>query len=280
MLKARLNELIAQKHSWLCVGLDPDVQQMPALFLQQSDPVRIFTEAIIEATAEWAVAYKPNLAFFEAQGLSGLHALERALKRLPQEAITIADAKRADIGNTSRQYARALFDVWGFDAATVPPYMGYDSLEPFLAYHHKMTFVLCLTSNSGAADFELQPLATGQRLYESVLEKAVVWNQAGNVGVVVGATHPEQLGALRAQAPDLCFLVPGVGAQGGSLETALQQSLDTAHRSALVNISRALIYPEGHFQRISDFIAAVSKKAKEYVLAMRNAVAALPPKPS
>ncbi|MDW8467542.1 MAG: orotidine-5'-phosphate decarboxylase [Chloroherpetonaceae bacterium] len=265
MLKARLNTLISQKQSWLCVGLDPDIVQLPTPFLQSQDPVQEFIHAVIDATAEWAVAYKPNFAFFESQGLKGLSTLETTMKALPTHAITIADIKRADIGHTSRHYARAFFEVWNFDAVTVPPYMGYDSLEPFFAYTNKMTFVLCLTSNSGAIDFELQPLATGKRLYEWVLEKAVMWNYAGNVGIVVGATHAELIGQIRASAPDLCFLVPGVGAQGGSLESALIHSVDTEKRSAVINISRALIYPDGCFQRISDFAAAVAQRAEQFV---------------
>lgn len=166
MIKTRLNQYIAEKHSWLCVGLDPDMEKIPSLFLNRADPVLEFMRAVVRATAEWAVAYKPNFAFYEALGLKGLRALEAIMMELPKQAISIADAKRADIGNTSRLYAKAFFETWGFDAVTVPPYMGYDSIEPFLAYKEKLSFVLCLTSNRGAEDFEERRLQSGKRLYE------------------------------------------------------------------------------------------------------------------
>jgi orotidine-5'-phosphate decarboxylase len=273
MIHVRLNQHIAQKRSWLCVGLDPDVEKIPSLFLSYQNPVLEFTRAVVRATAEWAVAYKPNLAFYEVLGLKGVSALETLMHELPKDAITIADAKRADIGNTSRLYAKAFFETWGFDAVTVPPYMGYDSIEPFLAYTNKLTFILCLTSNRGAEDFEEQRMQSGERLYEMVLSKAKEWNRLGNVGVVAGATRPEALQAIRQKVQEMCLLVPGVGAQGGTLTEAVHYSVDAKQASAVINIGRALIYPDGEFESISAFEQAVTKKAQEFVNQMRHAVA-------
>ncbi len=273
MIKKRINALIEQKKSFLSVGLDPDVQKIPTLFLRMQDPITEFTKSIVSATYEVAVAYKPNFAFYEALGLKGLHALDALLHHLPKNVVTIADAKRADIGNTSRLYATAFFETWGFDAVTVPPYMGYDSIEPFLSYKEKLTLILCLTSNSGSKDFEERRLEDGKPLYDAVLEKAIEWNQFENIGLVVGANRAEELKRLRAIAEGLCFLIPGVGAQGGSLEDAVRYGIDSRHQSALINISRAVIYPDGEFSSVSAFEKAVAKRAEEYVAAMRNALA-------
>ncbi len=272
MIKKRINALIEQKKSLLCVGLDPDVQKIPTLFLRMQDPITEFTKSIVNATSDAAIAYKPNFAFYEALGLKGLHALDALIHHLPKNVVTIADAKRADIGNTSRLYATAFFETWGFDAVTVPPYMGYDSIEPFLSYKEKLTLILCLTSNSGSKDFEERRLEEGKLLYEAVLEKALEWNQFDNVGLVVGANRAEELKRLRAMAQGLCFLIPGVGAQGGSLEESVRYGTDANTQSALINIGRAVIYPDGEFSSVNDFEKAVAKKAEEYVVAMRNAI--------
>ncbi len=272
MIKRRINALIEQKKSWLCVGLDPDVQKIPTLFLRMQDPITEFTKSIVNATSDVAVAYKPNFAFYEALGLKGLHSLDALMHNLPKNVVTIADAKRADIGNTSRLYATAFFETWGFDAVTVPPYMGYDSIEPFLSYKEKLTLILCLTSNSGSKDFEERRLEDGKRLYEAVLEKALEWNQFENVGLVVGANRAEELKRLRAMAQGLCFLIPGVGAQGGTIEESVRYGADANHQSALINIGRAVIYPDGEFSTVGDFERTVAKKAEEYVVAMRLAL--------
>ncbi|MFQ3599019.1 MAG: orotidine-5'-phosphate decarboxylase [Chloroherpetonaceae bacterium] len=272
MIKKRINALIEQKKSFLCVGLDPDVQKIPTLFLRMQDPITEFTKSIVNATSDVAIAYKPNFAFYEAIGLKGLHALDALMHHLPKNVVTIADAKRADIGNTSRLYATAFFETWGFDAVTVPPYMGYDSIEPFISYKEKLTLILCLTSNSGSKDFEERRLEEGRLLYEAVLEKALEWNQFDNVGLVVGANRAEELKRLRAMAQGLCFLIPGVGAQGGSLEDSVRYGTDANAQSALINIGRAVIYPDGEFSSVNEFEKAVSKKAEEYVAAMRNAI--------
>lgn len=272
MIKERLNALIEQKKSFLCVGLDPDVRKIPTFFLRMQEPILEFSRAIVNATSELAIAYKPNFAFYEALGLKGLHALDALMHELPKSAIAIADAKRADIGNTSRLYAAAFFETWGFDAATVPPYMGYDSIEPFLSYKEKMTLILCLTSNGGAQDFQERRMDDGKALYEAVLEKALEWNQFDNVGLVVGANRSEELKRLRQKAPRLCFLIPGVGAQGGSLEEAVRFGADASQRSALINVGRAIIYPEGEFRSLAEFEKAVAKTAETYVKAMREAL--------
>jgi orotidine-5'-phosphate decarboxylase len=272
MIKKRINALIEQKKSFLCVGLDPDVQKIPTLFLRMQDPITEFTKSIVNATSDVAIAYKPNFAFYEALGLKGLHALDALIHHLPKNVVTIADAKRADIGNTSRLYATAFFETWGFDAVTVPPYMGYDSIEPFISYKEKLTLILCLTSNSGAQDFEEKRLENGKRLYEAVLEKALEWNQFENVGLVVGANRAEELKRLRAMAQGLCFLIPGVGVQGGTIEESVRYGADANQQSALINIGRAVIYPDGEFSSLNDFEKAVAKKAEEYVAMMRNAL--------
>jgi orotidine-5'-phosphate decarboxylase len=272
MIKKRINALIEQKKSFLCVGLDPDVQKIPTLFLRMQDPITEFTKSIVNATSDVAIAYKPNFAFYEALGLKGLHALDALIHNLPKNVVTIADAKRADIGNTSRLYATAFFETWGFDAVTVPPYMGYDSIEPFISYKEKLTLILCLTSNSGAQDFEEKRLENGKRLYEAVLEKALEWNQFENVGLVVGANRAEELKRLRAMAQGLCFLIPGVGVQGGTIEESVRYGADANQQSALINIGRAVIYPNGEFSSLNDFEKTVAKKAEEYVAMMRNAL--------
>ncbi|MGQ9806553.1 MAG: orotidine-5'-phosphate decarboxylase [Chlorobiales bacterium] len=271
MIKKRINALIEQKKSFLCIGLDPDVQKIPMLFLRMQDPITEFTKSITYATSETAIAYKPNFAFYEALGLKGLNALDALMHHLPKNVVTIADAKRADIGNTSRLYATAFFETWGFDAVTVPPYMGYDSIEPFISYKEKLTLILCLTSNSGSKDFEERRLDDGKLLYEAVLEKALEWNHFENVGLVVGANRAEELKRLRAMAQGMCFLIPGVGAQGGSLEDAVRYGVDNSAQSALINIGRAILYPDGDFGSVSDFEKAVAKKAEEYVAVMRSA---------
>ena len=187
--------------------------------------------------------------------------LEGTFEALPPECLSIADAKRADIGNTSRQYAKAFFEAWPFDSITVAPYMGFDSLEPFFEYEDKLVFVLCLTSNPGSKDFEEQRMQDGRPLYRAVLDKVRQWQRNGNAGIVVGATKPGLLQELRGEAPDLFFLIPGVGAQGGSMQQAVEQGADSERSSAVVNVSRALIFPDGEFRSVEEFEAAVEKEA-------------------
>jgi orotidine-5'-phosphate decarboxylase len=228
--------------SLLCIGLDPDPKLMPKM-----DVFR-FNREIIDATSDLVCAYKPNLAFYEALGIKGLRALEKTLAHIPRNIPIIGDAKRGDIASSSEAYARALFDNFGFDAVTVNPYLGYDSIAPFMAYSDKGVFILCKTSNSGAADFQDLKLAeegaqgSGRPLYEIVAEKANVWNMQGNIGLVVGATYPEQLKRIRELCPELPLLIPGIGAQGGDIELVVRYGVDARGEKAIINSSRQIIY--------------------------------------
>jgi len=221
--------------SWLCIGLDPDPELMPQVDVLQ------FNKAIIQATFDLVCAYKPNLAFYEALGTEGLAILEKTIKYIPRDIPVIGDAKRGDIGNTAKAYAKALFSVLGFDATTVNPYLGFDSVEPFISYKHKGVFILCRTSNKGAADF--QNLCTnGLPLYEAVARKAREWNVHGNIGLVVGATYPEELKRVRSICPEMPLLIPGVGAQGGDLASAVGYGVDAQGEKAIINVSRQILY--------------------------------------
>ena len=260
--RIKTNERISSLKSMLCVGLDSDPEKIPDLFRQMSRPVLEFNRAIIRATCLHAVAYKVNTAFYESRGMTGMRDLEDTLEALPPECLSIADAKRADIGNTSRQYAKAFFESWPFDSITVAPYMGFDSLEPFFEYEDKLVFVLCLTSNPGSRDFEEQIMQDGRPMYRAVLDRVREWQRNGNAGIVAGATKPGLLQELRSSAPDLFFLIPGVGAQGGSLQQSVEQGADADRRSALVNVSRALIFPDGEFRSVEAFESAVGIEAK------------------
>ena len=224
-----------KNESWLCIGLDPDPELMPVVDVLQ------FNKAIIEATSDLVCAYKPNLAFYEALGTDGFAVLEKTIKYIHGDIPVIADAKRGDIGNTARAYARALFSVLGFDAATVNPYLGFDSLEPFINYKDKGVFILCRTSNKGAADF--QNLRTnGLPLYEAVAKKAKEWNTHDNIGLIVGATYPEELKKIRSICPEMLLLIPGIGAQGGDLASAVGYGADVRGEKAIINVSRQILY--------------------------------------
>lgn len=233
-----------------------------------------FNRAVIRATQDVAVSYKINTAFYESRGIEGLKDMEETLVAIPDAIMTIADAKRADIGNTSKMYAKAFFEHWPFDAVTVAPYMGADSLEPFFAYEDKLVFVLCLTSNEGSQDFEEQLLKSGRPLYRSVLTKVDSWSRNGNGGVVVGATKSALLGEIRQEAPGLFLLIPGVGAQGGSLEDAVDLGVDANRQSAVINVSRTLIYPQlpesGSFLSVDEYERAVSLEAAKIHAGMRR----------
>jgi orotidine-5'-phosphate decarboxylase len=257
----KANDRIAAIRSMLCVGLDSEWSKIPALFHTMERPVTEFNKAVIRATRNHAVAYKVNTAFYESRGIQGMRDLEETLLALPPECLSIADAKRADIGNTSRQYAKAFFESWPFDSITVAPYMGFDSLEPFFGFDDKLVFVLCLTSNPGSRDFEEQLMQDGRPLYRAVLDRVKLWQKNGNAGIVVGATKPGLLQELRQDAPDLFFLIPGVGAQGGSMQEAVSQGADPERRSAVVNVSRSLVFPDGEFRTVESFEEAVAREA-------------------
>ena len=235
----RLDQASRQNRSLLCVGLDP---------LRESMPVRdiaTFNKAIIDATCDLVCAYKPNYAFYEAEGLPGLRALEATIAAVPNGIPVILDAKRGDIGSTATAYAKAAFQAWGADAVTVNPYMGGDTVEPFLAYEDRCALVLTRTSNPGARDFEELSVGEGEDahpLYEHVTTHAVGWNAKGNVGLVVGATAPEELARVRALAPRLPILIPGIGAQGGDLEAAVRNGVDDRGLGIMISASRGVIY--------------------------------------
>jgi len=245
MNAAQLFDQIKKKRSFLCIGLDTDIQKLPKHLSDTSDPVFAFNKEIIDYTHDLAVAYKPNLAFYEALGAEGLVSLDKTVKYIRDkypDLFIIADAKRGDIGNTSNMYARAFFDHFDFDAITVAPYMGEDSVKPFMTYLDKWVIVLALTSNKGAFDFQfIEDKQTGDKLFESVLKTSQTWGTANNMMYVVGATKAEQLEEIRTIIPDHFLLVPGVGAQGGSLQEVAKYGMND-QCGLLVNSSRAIIY--------------------------------------
>ncbi len=251
MNRHELISLIKAKKSFLCIGLDSDIDKIPKHLLGEADPVFEFNKQIIDSTIDVTVAYKPNLAFYESRGVKGLISLEKTIKYLNTkraEAFTIADAKRGDIGNTSQQYAKAVFDEaslgFSFDAVTVAPYMGEDSVSPFLSYKDKWIIVLALTSNKGADDFQHFTSKEGKRLFEQVIEKTVKWGSNENTMFVVGATKAAMLKDIRKIIPDHFLLIPGVGAQGGSLTEVAENGINK-DCGLLVNSSRGIIFASG-----------------------------------
>ena len=243
MNRTELTDTIRRQQNYLCVGLDSDLTRIPKHLLAQPDPVFAFNKAIIDATKAHCVAYKINTAFYESNGVKGWETMERTVNYIPNTHLRIADAKRGDIGNTSSQYARAFFEALPFDAVTVAPYMGEDSIRPFLEYKDKFTIVLGLTSNAGSADFQQQDIS-GMKLYEQVLTKTASWGTVDNLMFVVGATKAGVLTHIRTIIPDHFLLVPGVGAQGGSLEEVSSCGLNK-DCGLLVNASRAIIFADG-----------------------------------
>ncbi len=249
---------IQQKSSCLCVGLDPDLQKIPKHLLHEKDPIFEFNKQIIDATYPYAVAYKPNIAFYEALGTKGWETLYKTAEYLHKDKFNIADAKRGDIGNTSQMYAKAFFEQMDFDAITIAPYMGEDSVKPFLAFSGKWVILLALTSNVGSQDFELQNLQNGKKLYEEVLEKSQQWANREQMMYVVGATQSNALENIRKIAPKHFLLVPGVGKQGGSLAEVMQFGLNE-YAGLLINSARDIIYASSE----KDFAQKAAQKAKE-----------------
>lgn len=244
MDKNQLFENILRKQSFLCVGLDTDLKKIPAHLLENEDPIFAFNKAIIDATAEYCVAYKPNLAFYECMGVKGLLALEKTVNYIREkhpDQFIIADAKRGDIGNTSEMYAASFFEELPFDAVTVAPYMGEDSVKPFLKYEGKWVILLALTSNKGSQDFQFTTDATGERLFEKVLKTSQNWASDEQMMYVVGATQGSMFADIRKYAPNHFLLVPGVGAQGGSLEEVVKYGMNK-QCGLLVNSSRQILY--------------------------------------
>jgi len=261
----RLDDACETTQSLVCVGLDPDHALMPV------EDVVSFNKAIVDATHDLVCAYKPNLAFYEALGLYGLRALEQTIqhiRRVAPGAVLIGDAKRGDIGNTAAAYAKALFEIWEFDAATVNPYLGEDAVEPFLAHNNHGVFILCRTSNPGARDFQdamvTSPSDAPRPLYQIVALRAMEWNHHGNVGLVVGATYPQELEQARLLCPETPFLIPGIGSQAGDLERSVRLGTNARGRRAVINSSRGIIYAS-HGQ---DFAEA----ARNATIKLRDAI--------
>jgi orotidine-5'-phosphate decarboxylase len=274
MNRQQLVEQIFSKKTYLCVGLDTDITKIPKHLLSSSDPIFEFNKQIIDATIDFCVSYKINTAFYEANGLKGWEAMEKTVNYIPSTHFKIADAKRGDIGNTSSQYAKAFFETLNFDAITVAPYMGEDSVKPFLEYKDKWTILLGLTSNSGSRDFELQTIikkiegldegmhtirSEEKYLYETVLETASEWGNPENLMFVIGATQADEFVNIRKLTPNHFYLVPGVGAQGGSLKDISEKAMIN-DCGLLVNASRAVIYASGG----EDFAETAAKVAKGY----------------
>lgn len=264
MTKEQLFENILRKQSFLCVGLDTDIKKIPEHLLKEDDPIFAFNKAIIDATQDLCIAYKPNLAFYESLGVKGWIAFEKTVKYIKQhypDQFIIADAKRGDIGNTSTMYARSFFEELDIDSVTVAPYMGEDSVSPFLAYPGKWVILLALTSNKGSHDFQLTADAEGERLFEKVLRKSQQWGSNEQMMYVVGATQGRAFEDIRRIVPDHFLLVPGVGAQGGSLEEVCKYGMNS-QCGLIVNSSRGIIYVDK-----SEQFAAASRRAAQEVQA-------------
>ncbi len=254
----KLTRAMRKNNSLLCIGLDPDRDRMP-----ENVSVIDFNRGIIEATSDLVCAYKLNFAFYEALGDDGMSILKKTRSFIPDDIPVIGDAKRGDIGNTAKAYARAIFSYFDFDATTVNPYLGHDSIEPFLQYRERGIFILCRTSNAGAVDFQALNTKIGNNdylpLFQIVARKASEWNAHGNIGLVVGATYPEELKAIREQHPDMPLLIPGIGAQGGDLALTIRYGIDRHGEKAIINSSRQILYAS----REKDFAPAARQAATE-----------------
>ena len=274
MTRLQLVEQILFKQSYLCVGLDTDITKIPRHLQSHPDAVFEFNKAIIDATKNYCVSYKINTAFYESMGLKGWEVMEKTLHYIPATHFTIADAKRGDIGNTSAQYAKTFFEIFPFDAITVAPYMGEDSIRPFLEYPDKWTIVLGLTSNAGSHDFqkmEMKEQSAGKYLFENVLQKVASWGNPDNLMFVVGATRAEDLAHIRSIIPNHFLLVPGIGAQGGSLSDVSKYGLNK-DAGLLVNASRAIIFAGND----EDFTGAAEKVASAYQMEMAQYLTSKP----
>lgn len=262
MTRSELIQHIAEKKSMLCVGLDTDLDRIPKHLLSEEDPIFAFNKAIVDATADHCVAYKPNTAFYEAYGLSGWQSLERTVAYIKENYprhFVIADAKRGDIGNTSKRYTKAFLESMNCDAITVAPYMGHDSVEPFSGIEGKWVIVLGLTSNPGADDVQKLKLENGEYVHHMVMDKVQSWLSEDELMFVVGATRPDELKALRSRYPKVFFLVPGVGAQGGSAKDVVENGMIEGDFGLLINASRGVIYASNG----EDFAEAAKKSAEK-----------------
>lgn len=272
MTRQQLITQIFQKKTFLCVGLDTDVKKIPSHLLTEEDPIFAFNKALIDATAPYCIAYKPNLAFYESMGVKGWISFDKTISYLNDnypDHFIIADAKRGDIGNTSAMYARTFFEEMNLDALTVAPYMGEDSVTPFLQYPGKWVILLALTSNKGSHDFQLTTDSEGERLFEKVLRKSQEWGNADNMMYVVGATQGQMFEDIRKVAPDHFLLVPGIGAQGGSLEEVCKYGM-TKDCGLIVNSSRAIIYAD-KTENFANVAAQEAMKVAQQMAAILNA---------
>lgn len=264
-----LFDQIKKKRSFLCVGLDTDITKIPSFLLKEEDPIFEFNKRIIDATAQYAIAYKPNIAFYEAHGVSGWKSLEKTINYINlihEDIFVIADAKRGDIGNTSKMYARAFFEQFNCDAVTVAPYMGKDSVSPFLEFKNKWVILLALTSNESAKDFQLLNIeGSNKNLFETVLQKSSEWGNKDNLMYVVGATQAKYLSEIRKIIPDHFLLIPGVGAQGGSLSEVAKYGMNNTC-GLIVNSARDIIYADS----FSDFDRYAGNKARELQVEMAD----------
>jgi orotidine-5'-phosphate decarboxylase len=267
LFSEKLKKAIQRTQGCLCVGLDVDLAKMPKNLPHDGEGALKFCRSIIDATRDLAVAYKPNMAFFESLGVQGFEVLELLRQSIPHDVLFVMDAKRGDIGNTSQAYAKAFYGLLKSDGLTLSPYMGKDSIDPFLEYPGTCSFVLCLTSNPSSADFQLQTLQSGEKLYEKVAKTAMVWAEGkkGEIGLVVGATQTQYLKDLRQLAPRTTFLVPGVGTQGGDLQGVLKEGRNKEGFGILVNVSRQILYASTE----NNFADAAREQAKNLVAEMK-----------
>ena len=273
MNRQQLFENIKKKQSFLCVGLDTDIKKIPEHLLSEDDPIFAFNKAIVDATAPYCIAYKPNLAFYESMGVKGWMAFEKTVQYIKTnypDQFVIADAKRGDIGNTSAMYARTFFEEMSIDALTVAPYMGEDSVTPFLTYPEKWVILLALTSNKGSHDFQLTADAEGERLFEKVMRRSQEWGNKDNMMYVVGATQGSMFADVRKVAPDHFLLVPGIGAQGGSLEEVCRYGMN-AMCGLIVNSSRAIIYAD-HTEQFAQVAAREAQKVQQQMAEQLKAI--------
>jgi orotidine-5'-phosphate decarboxylase len=263
-----LRSIQQQQNSLLCVGLDTDLQKIPRFLLDRPDPVAAFNRRIIDATKDLVCAYKLNLAFYETLGDQAWDTLRQTLTHIPAEIVSIGDAKRGDIGNTAEMYAKTLFGTYSFSACTVSPYRGEDSVRPFANDPDRGVFVLTVTSNAGARDFQYLRVR-GKPLYEHVIAKVKKWNSHDNFGLVVGATHPRELKRIRALAPDLPLLIPGIGAQGGDLTSAVRYGCDRHGEMAVINASRSILYASSG-EDFADAARTAALNLKEEINTIRS----------
>lgn len=268
MNKTQLFEQIKGKESFLCVGLDTDISRIPKHLLKAEDPIFEFNKQIIDATAPFTVAYKPNIAFYEAEGTRGWESLQKTIEYIPKDIFTIADAKRGDIGNTSKMYAKAFFEKLSFDSITVAPYMGSDSVKPFLTFENKWVILLAATSNEGGKDFQYLSIDNStDQLFERVIKTSMHWGSTDQLMYVVGATRPEALREIRKIIPDHFLLIPGVGAQGGSLDAVCEYGMNS-QCGLLVNSSRGIIYSDSS----ENFAEAAAQEAQKIQTQMKQAL--------